>query len=507
MKRMALVSRVNSPRVSFGVSVGVSFVNSLAYALALLSSVSAFAGEVPLVFNAAVNSPLPVGYFPTMFKASDLDGDGFADLVVPARDLDHRLVTLKGNGTGGFAVMQTLISESAIDWVDLVDIDNDGQKDILAAWRGSLPRVVIYRGIAGGLFDEAVVLADIEAGVGRDPQGITTGDFDGDGDLDCAVASYVGQSVEIYSNITAKGGALAFERTGRVRCSQYFGGYGYPRVINSADLDADGDLDLILNELGGSRVCVLRNEAGRFARSVEYRAPQIGKERPGIAGLSLADVDADGDIDAYCPALLLAGEQKIVLFKNDGTARFTQTVVGSGSPSGYAFSCALKDLDTDGDLDAICGAAIPGTITLKRCTSALDFTFEEDVFISFGSLVRHVDAVDYDGDCDLDLIAIDGPSNVVYTRRNVTPQVGCGGGVASSNNAKASKVAVPQNELTRPPSVDRNSDGVIDALDLAIGLDQISQTRPSAAKLETVRLGTNSSPTTPSRESRPGAVR
>ena len=442
------------------------------------------AGEVPLVFNSAVMTPLPLGYFPTMFKARDLDGDGFPDLVVAGRDPEHRLITLKGTGTGAFTPMQTLVAEKFVDWLDLADVDGDGRVDIVAAWRGDVPRVVVYRGLAAGVFEEAVVVASIDDGTGRDPQGVALGDFDVDGDVDIAISSYVGQSVEVFANITSKGSALSFERVTRVRLAQFFGGYGYPRVLATADLNADGLLDLVANEIGGSRVAVLLNHAGRFTRGVEYRAPQIGKERPGIAGLALADVDLDGDIDAYTPALLINGEQKIVLFKNDGAGRFSEVKVGSGSPSGYAFSVALADLDGDADLDAICGAAIPGTITVKRCTSSVDFTFEEDVFIGFGSLVRHVDAIDYDLDCDLDMIVIDGPANVVYTRRNATPQAGCGGVAQMQGTVKQdAPPTMPRFECPQIPSLDRNEDGVIDGSDTALWLAQWSRTTREVAPI------------------------
>ncbi len=458
----------------------ISRVSRVLSALTALSALaialpSARAEEVPLVFNSAVTTILPIGHFPTMFKARDLDGDGIVDLIVPGRDTEDRLLTLKGTGTGAFVPMQTLIAEKFIDWVDLADFDSDGHDDIVAAWRGDVPRIVVHRGLGGGVFDEAMVVASIELGTGRDPQGISAGDFDADGDIDIAVSSYTSQSIEIFDNITSKGNALSFERVSRVRLAQFFGGYGFPRVLQSADMDGDGDLDLVVNELGGSRVAVLLNRGGRFARATEYRAPQIGTERPGIATLVLADIDADGDIDASTPALVLSGEQKIVAFMNDGTGRFTETKVGSGAPTGYAFSLALADLDGDNDLDAIAGAATPGTIAVLRCTSASEFAFELDVLVSFGQLIRHAEAVDYDGDCDLDLIVIDGPANAVYTRRNNTPQQGCGGVAQVIAPASGSKEpALPRLETPKIPARDRNGDGVIDATDVAVWLAEWS---------------------------------
>jgi FG-GAP-like repeat len=237
-------------------------------------------------------------------------------------------------------------------------------------------------------------------------------------------------------------------------------------------MDGDGDLDLVSNEIGGGRIAMIRNEGGRFARPVEFRAPQIGTERPGISGMQLVDVDGDGDLDVFCPALLLKQTQKLVAHLNDGNGGLQSRVVGEGSPSGYVFCAHLADLDGDGDLDALSGAALPGTIAVGRRTGAGLFTFENDYAWQFGQFTRHIDAVDVDGDCDLDIVGIDSPSRTVYTRRNITPQQGACGGLAEAPREKRVR-AQPTREPA--PRADRNQDGVFDAADVAIELAERSR--------------------------------
>lgn len=446
---------------------------------------SARADEVPLVFNAPVFTTLPEPFFPTMFRARDLDGDGKPDLALAGRDPDDRLLIYRGTGLGGFVPHQTLLAEGFTDWLEFGDADGDGIDDIVSAWRGDLPRLVVYRGLGGGQFAAPTVLGGIELGVGRDPQGIAVGDFDKDGDLDIAICSYVGHSIEVYHNL----GGLAFERVQRLRVAQYFGGLGYPRLIEAGDIDGDGDLDLVGNELGGGRIFTMRNVGGRFTRAVEYRAPQIGNERPGVSAVHLADIDGDGDLDAYAPALLLETAQRIIWFRNDGTGRFNERILGNGPVSGYFFSIKMADLDTDGDLDAICGVALPGTVTVGRATSVTNFTFEDDGYYPFGQLVRHCDAVDYDGDCDLDLIVIDGPGRTILTRRNVTPQQGCGGlasddrevDATDGGDAKTADAGKPEaSPLPADARHDWNEDGVIDGTDVAIWLATRSEARATS---------------------------
>ena len=388
------------------------------------------ADEIPLVFAQPVYDEFPAPFFPTMLRARDLDGDGFADLVVPARDPDGRLFTMRGLGNGRFVPLQELAVESFVDAVELGDLDGDGRDDLVAVWKGDAPRLVLHRGLEGGLFAEAETLADLA----RDPQGLALADFDGDGDLDAATIAYVSAECEIHFN-DGKGGMT---RTSRVGLGRFLGGFAYPRMVVAGDLDGDGDADLVANEIGGSRVAVLLNErgpdgGGRFVRATEYRAPMIGDERPGIASLVVADVDGDGDLDAAVPALLLNGAQKVVAFLNDGSGRFTDRVVGDGAPLGYAFALALADFDGDGDLDAATGAALPGLVAVARRTADGAFTFANDALLPFGQLVRDLIAVDVDGDCDLDIVGIDGPARAVFTAINGTPGAGCGGGVAGDS--------------------------------------------------------------------------
>lgn len=439
--------------------------------LAAMLAAPAAAGDVPLAFQGNLFDQLPEPFFPTMFRVRELDGDGIPDLVIAGRDPDDRLMTRRGLGNGRFVEFQTLAALGFTDWLETGDIDGDGLIDIVTAWRGDVPRVVVHRGIGGGLFAEATVLSGVEfGGTGRDPQGVALGDYDRDGDLDIAVSNYLSQSIDVFTNL----GKLAFERTDRVRLSTFLGGWGYPRIVMTADMDGDGDLDLVANEMGGSRVAVIRNEHARFVRSTEYRVPQIGNERPGLPGMQLADADGDGDTDVLAPALLLETTQKVLMFVNDGTGRLTERLVGESSPTGYNFSVCLADFDGDGDLDAISGAAIPGTITVGRRTSAGAFTFEIDIAYQFGQLIRHLDAADVDGDCDLDIVGIDAPSRTVFVRRNITPQQsGCGGGLASTEAADAPSLPKPARGAV--PHFDRDHDGAFTAADVAVWLGEISR--------------------------------
>ena len=443
------------------------------------------ADETPLTFSAMVLTALPGDFFPTMFRARDFDGDGFVDLAVSGRDPDDKLYTLKGGPGATFTVLQALDTDGFTDWLEFADLDRDGIDDIGTAWRGDAPRVVYYRGIGDQLFAPAEVLASVELGVGRDAQGLTVGDFDSDGDTDIAVCQYSGLCVDIFTNNGVVAGSPAFARTGRVRLGTFLGGLSLPRVIAAADVDGDKDPDLVVNELGGSRLAMIRNEGGRFVRAAEMRVPLIGKERPGIASLQVVDLDGDGDLDAAVPGLLIGGPQKVVAFLNDGSGGFAERAVGTGADLGYAFSIVCADLDGDGDLDAVTGQALPAGLSVLRRVNSAAFDFEVDLAPQFGQLVRHLDAVDVDGDCDLDIIGVDGPGRLVFVRRNTTPQQsGCGalaGRSAPAPAALAAKVDARPSVPRAPVAAhDFDQDGVHSAADVAAWLNSLTRA-PAAA--------------------------
>jgi hypothetical protein len=449
----------------------------LATAIGFATAAPVSAQETPLTFSGLVTFVLPEPFFPTMFRVRDLDGDGLVDLALAGRDPENRLFTLKGGPGATFTILQTLETDGFTDWLELADLDGDGVEDLVTAWKGDAPRLVYHRGIGNGQFEPAVVLAGVEMGMGRDPQGVAVGDFDGDGDADVALSLYSGLHVDVFSNNGLVAGKPVFERTGRVRLGTFLGGLSFPRVLFAADVDGDKDLDLVVNELGGGRLAMIRNEGGRFVRAVETRAPRIGDERPGISSLQLVDLDGDGDLDAALPGLLIASAQKVVAFLNDGSGGFAERAVGTGADIGYAFAIACADFDGDGDLDAVTGQALPGGLAVLRRVNSAAFDFEVDLAPQFGSLIRHLEAADVDNDCDLDIIGIDGPGRMVFVRRNTTPQQsGCGGLADAAMRGEDPAVEGPAptpKGLAREPVAkhDFDQDGVHTASDIAVWLN------------------------------------
>ncbi|MEY2408972.1 MAG: hypothetical protein QOF48_1642 [Verrucomicrobiota bacterium] len=117
--------------------------------------------------------------------------------------------------------------------------------------------------------------------------GVTAGDVDGDGlcdlyfcGLDNANVLYRNLGHWRFQDITAEAG---------VACAKLdASGAAF------ADLDGDGDLDLVVNTLGGGTHIFLNDGKAHFSE----RLPPLNSRRGGTS-MALADIDGDGDLDIY----------------------------------------------------------------------------------------------------------------------------------------------------------------------------------------------------------------
>jgi hypothetical protein len=181
--------------------------------------------------------------------------------------------------------------------------------------------------------------------------------------------------------------------------------------LGVGDLDGDDDLDVLLAYGGGSVVLV---NDGTGALTMDESLTADGDLIPDASAAALADVDGDGDLDAFLGRQWETLDSVLI---NDGTGHFTITSLSDSgaSPSGGVFG----DLDGDGDLDLVVGrlqeSPEPDLIVAgKEVGEGLDlyfndgsggFTLDNSSLPEYLSvaMVWEPELVDVDLDGDLDL--------------------------------------------------------------------------------------------------------
>jgi hypothetical protein len=340
-------------------------------------------------------------------------------------------------------------SSRGADGARLADFDRDGRPDIVAAWEeGGVVRVYRHPGpekvrspwpavtvLTAPSFEDAVAA-----------------DLDGDGELD-VVGSCEGKEKSIHvawgpswaaeplpaaRNRAAWMFALPMQVDGRRGVDLVVGAksagaelgwfesperprdlaawawhplrkVGWTMSLLAADMDGDGDLDLVASDRKGpaSGCFWLENDAG--GAWPEHAIGGRGRE---VMFMDLADLDGDGLQDA----VVATKPADVLLFRRldrSGT-RWEASTVPYPERTGGAKSVAVGDLDGDGKPDLVlsCEGAkgeLSGVVALLRRGDAW---IPREISGPAGTKFDRVQLVDLDGDGDLDVLTCEETENL-----------------------------------------------------------------------------------------------
>ena len=151
------------------------------------------------------NATLTVGGGPACVVAADVNGDGKIDLIT-ANQNDGSLTVLTNDGLGNFT-LKTNIYAFSPSCVVATDMNGDGKIDLAIANsdNGYLGSVTILTNDGVGNFStNTIVPVGIPGNYGNYPDSMTAADFNGDGEMDLAIANYGTACLTVLTQTTAR---------------------------------------------------------------------------------------------------------------------------------------------------------------------------------------------------------------------------------------------------------------------------------------------------------------
>ena len=190
---------------------------------------------------------------------------------------------------------------------------------------------------------------------------------------------------------------------------------GLSRMIKAADIDDDGDLDILTGGAHQSQLALFVRD-GTSWRDATAQLPQ---QATSIGDAEFGDVDADGDLDIVlaewgttAPNAMNYAGGRTRLYLNDGSGRFSEATT-THMPNilvKWSWDLELVDVDFDFHLDVLVSCKLCTTSYLFRNDGTGHFTDDPNALPHFANNYEF-EPMDIDGDGDLDLITLnDGPS-------------------------------------------------------------------------------------------------
>jgi len=232
----------------------------------------------------------------------DLDHDGDLDLLL-ATAAGNRAYRNNLDGTFREMAAQMGLSGGGSRDVALGDFDGDGHTDLVIV--GADGRARLFHNLGQGRFEDVTAASGLAA-AGK-AGAVAVGDYDNDGFLDLFLTSLDGTDPALYLNR----GDGTFERDARTSAlrRKLSGIFGLDAAF--FDFDNDGRLDLIVVGKGGVRL--FRNDATRGFQDYSSILPPPDSLRAGRA-VAVADIDQDGDLDL----IVVGWDGRPRVLRNDG---------------------------------------------------------------------------------------------------------------------------------------------------------------------------------------------
>ena len=276
---------------------------------------------------------------------------------------------------------ETAHASAASAWsVAVGDLDGDLIIDVAAAARRD-DSVLWYKTYDNVTFGEPIIV-DSEM---EKVESVATADLDNDGHLDLIAAAFKGNAIAWYQN-DGLGNFTKFNISTEVQG---------PSEVIAADIDSDNDLDILAAIYFDDELVYFENSGLTFTKKI------IARNLDGARSVAVADLDRDGYLDVMAASYV---DNTISWFKNSGgpSIQFTKRPLATGAKGAY--SVAAGDMDGDGFIDILSASQEDKKLAWYKSDGSLIPTFTRYDITTTAAGAWFVDAVDIDGDTDLDVL-------------------------------------------------------------------------------------------------------
>ncbi|MCL4839477.1 MAG: VCBS repeat-containing protein, partial [Thermoanaerobaculia bacterium] len=334
-------------------------------------------------------------------RLHDLDLDGDLDLLVAASVAGEVYWFDNFSGDGVSWSRRTVATGmTEVLQAEAGDLDGDGDPDLVAAvWDGD--RVPWWENELIHRSFKAVEPVDIRTGLG-DPRALATGDLNGDGLLDVVSAEWDGDAVIAYLNL---GSSLWWESTVAT-------GFDGARHVAVADLDGDGDLDVLGAAVAGDTIRWWENDGGALP---DWTPHTVISDLDGAHRVEAADFDGDGDLDLVTVAY---NAGRIDWFESDGTPANGGWTRHLMAMLDGVFDVVVADFNRDGKPDFAVSAYDAAEVHAYLNSVGAGGLWADVTVKSSASGPRGIDAADFDGDGDIDLVFVQRDNDLILWYAN-----------------------------------------------------------------------------------------
>ena len=318
--------------------------------------------------------------------------------------------------TANFAAKQDFATGPNPRAVATGDLNGDGKLDLAVANLNSNSVSVLLNTIAPGAATQNFA-AKQDFATGAGPVSVTVGDLNGDGKLDLVVANFNSNNVSVLLNTTAPGAAtLSFDKHD-VATSEG------PIYVTTGDLNADGKLDLAVVDLLVNTVSVLLNTTAAGAATPSFAPKQDFATGDGPLSVALGDLNGDGKLDL---AVANFNSSNVTVLLNTtapgGATSSFSGIQDFATGDGAAF-VTMGDLNGDGRLDLAVANFVFDTVSVLLNTTSAGATtasFAANQEVATGTGPIFVTVGDVNGDGRLDLTVANFNSDNVSVLLNTT---------------------------------------------------------------------------------------